>query len=64
MKYIYDVILGSLVLFAFTAFMFLICAFLLWDSHVLLSFWHISFPIYRFCLFASFILCMIDWSKS
>ena len=61
MKYICDVIMGSLVLFAFAALLFLMCAFLLWDIHVLTTFWNVSFAIWRLCLLASFILCMMDW---
>lgn len=59
-KYICNSIIGSLVIYAFVSFLFLVCAFLLWDINVILKFWNISFAVYRVCIVLSFILCLMD----
>ena len=60
-KYIFNSIMGSLVIYALTALIFLIGAFLLWDFNVLLTFWKLSFAVFRVSIVASFIACIADW---
>ena len=62
-RYICHSLIGSIVLFVFMTVIFLVCAFLLWDSHVLLKFWDISFTVFRGCVVASFLINVIDFAE-
>ena len=62
-EYICKAILGSFLIFGVVAGLFGVGAFLLWDSHVLLDFWNISFAVFRGCVVASFLLCIIDFAE-